>query len=222
MNVGNLVLVNGPRYSNQPAIIMAVRPNGLHVVKFIQQEYNLGTIYQTYGCNCAEISLQHLRPSDANEFQGILQIPREQLDNRINLVISFIRFSVNNLQPRDYVLVNGFDDYRHYYTNQPAIILRVNSHGTLVQFIRPNTGYRNAVFGDNTANIPNHIRFVSADIIDFSNLLSGNLTYAEVAERVNTIFLRLNAELDRQQARRQGGQKRTSLKKRRSNKKRNN
>ena len=220
MNVSDLVLVNSPpEYRNEPAIIMTINANNnIYVVKFIQQNNNLGVVYPIYGCNCDHFSLQHLRRSNANEFERILQIPRERLDNRINSVLSFIGFSVNNLNDGDYVLVNGNDDYGNHYFNNPAIILR-KDEGTLVQFVDRNIGYRHAVFGENTANFPNNLGFVMADIIDFSNLLSRTLTYYEVNGRVNSIFLGLNPHLDRQQGRRQGGQKRKSFKKKSSNRK---
>ena len=173
MNVSDLVLVNSPpEYRNEPAIIMTINANNnIYVVKFIQQNNNLGVVYPIYGCNCDHFSLQHLRRSYGND-----------------------------------------------YFNNPAIILR-KDEGTLVQFVDRNIGYRHAVFGENTANFPNNLGFVMADIIDISNLLSRTLTYYEVNERVNSIFLGLNPHLDRQQGRRQGGQKRKSFKKKSSNRK---
>jgi hypothetical protein len=229
MNAGDLVLVNGPdqngvQYNNQSGILMRM-VNNICVVKFITQNANLGIIHPLYGCNCAEFSRIYVRRVDVNEIQGILQMRPESLNFRMERIRSMINYSVNNLQPRDFVLVNGVSDNGRRYNNEPAIILRTsgNGHmGILVQFIRPDIGNHHPIFGQNTANFRDYRRFILSDLFEFNFLLFRSLDADAVAETVNNIFIVLNQHLDAEEAARRivGGLRRKSLKKRISNRKR--
>jgi hypothetical protein len=197
----------------------------MEMVYNITQNANLGIIHPLYGCNCAEISRIYVRRSDVNEIQGILQMRPESLNFRMERIRSMINYSVNNLQPREYVLVNGMAGNGIRYNNEPAIILRTSGNenmGILVQFIRPGIGNVHPIFGQNTASFRDFSRFILSDISDFNFLLSATLDAHAVAETVNNIFIVLNQHLDAEEAARRivGGQRRKSLKKRISNRKR--
>ena len=134
-NISDLVLVNGPdangtRYTDEPAVILAVMDNNMYLIKFISTYYALGTTNAIHGENTAEIHGNYLTLIDRRRVTRHLNLSDDYVKQRISAIIGTLVFKGN------LVLVNGRGMNGIMYTQEPGIIIDDSNNRYTVKFLK--------------------------------------------------------------------------------------